>query len=43
MSDKSPYTYVYLFTKEGCALESQIIYLHLDQAIQASCKIHMVV
>jgi hypothetical protein len=38
MSDKSPYTYIYLFTKDGYSWDQQVIYLHLDQAINASCK-----
>jgi hypothetical protein len=39
MSDKSPYTYVYLFIKDdGNSWDDQVIYLHLDQAINASCK-----
>lgn len=38
MSDKSPYTYVYLFTKDGCPWDEQVIFLHLDQAINASHK-----
>uniref|UniRef100_A0A6C0HYY8 Uncharacterized protein n=1 Tax=viral metagenome TaxID=1070528 RepID=A0A6C0HYY8_9ZZZZ len=38
MSDKSPYTYIYLFIKDGSPWHEQKIYLHLDQAINASCK-----
>lgn len=38
MSDKSIYTYVYLFIPDNSEWEDQKIYLHKDQAINASCK-----
>jgi hypothetical protein len=38
MSDKSIYTFIYLFLTDGCDWDEQIIYLHKDQAINASLK-----
>lgn len=38
MSDKSPYTFIYLFIKDNGNWDEQKIYLHKEQAINASCK-----
>jgi hypothetical protein len=38
MSDKSEFTYVYLFLYDGCDWEDQKIFLHKEQAIMISQK-----
>ena len=38
MSDISQYTYIYLYIPEQGEWEDQVIYLHLEQAINASRK-----